>query len=481
MNELKRLLPYIKRYRRKIYLGFVFVTISNICSTIVPRIVGSAIDTLKSGNYTTGHILELIGIILLLTAGSGLFMFLTRQTIIVTSRLVEYDLREDFLYSIERQSMSFFYKNPTGSLMAHVTNDIAAAREFMGPAIMYGANTVTTFFFALYFMLSLYPMITFLSLLPLPLIAVTTYKIGQKVHVAFRNVQEQFANLTTQSQETFSGIRVVRSYVREDYESDRFRDMSEDYYKKNLRLARLQSFMMPLLMVLVGLSLIIVLGYGGLQVIKNQATLGQLAQFFIYLNLLIWPVAAIGWITNIVQRAAASAGRLGKIFDTVPEIIESDTSGPVEVKGRLELEDVSVKYGQDLPYVLKDINITIPEGTSLGIVGGVGSGKTTFINLITRMYDPTSGKILLDGRDIRQMPIMAIRDAVGVVPQEPFLFRGTLAENISYGNRDASPEQIVQAAKQADAHDFILRKPLAYETQLGEGGSGLSGGERQRL
>lgn len=483
MKELKRFLPYLYQYKFKIIIGFIFVTISNISSTLIPRVVGSTIDTIRQSSFSMEQVSVSLLMIIGLTIGSGLFMFLTRQTIIVVSRYIEYDLRRDFLYSIEKQSMDFFNQNPTGSIMAHITNDISAAREFLGPAIMYGANTITTFIFALYFMLNLNPTIALIALIPLPLIAFTTYKIGNKVHYAFKNVQDQFAKLTTQSQETFSGIRIVKSYVREDYEFKRFSEFSKDYLFKNLKLARIQSLMMPVLMILVGSSQILILGYGGLQVIKGNATLGDIAQFFIYINLLIWPIAAIGWVTNLVQRAAASAGRLSKILDREPSLKDGNinfSKNTSRIKD-IKFENVSLRYNNDSPLVLNNINLIILEDSSLGIFGKVGSGKSSLVNLLPRLYDPSDGLITINGIDIKQFSFRSLRSLIGYVPQESFLFSMTIAENIKFGKPDASFDEIVHFSKLANLHDDILTFPDGYNTLLGERGITLSGGQKQRL
>lgn len=483
MKELKRFLPYLYQYKFKIILGFVFVTISNISSTMIPRVVGTTIDTIKESSFSMEQVITSLLMILGLTLASGLFMFLTRQTIIVVSRYIEYDLRRDFLFSIEKQSMDFFNQNPTGSIMAHITNDISAAREFLGPAIMYGANTVTTFIFALYFMLNLNPTITLIALIPLPLIAYTTYKIGHKVHFAFKNVQEQFSKLTTQAQETFSGIRVVKSYVREEYESERFSNLSKDYLFKNLKLARIQSLMMPILMILVGSSQILILGYGGYQVINGKATLGDITQFFIYINLLIWPIAAIGWVTNLVQRAAASAGRLSKILDRDPTLKDGHLNniGRNSKITEIKYDNVSLKYFDDGPYVLKNINLSIPENSSLGIIGKVGCGKSSLVNLLPRLFDPTEGRITINGIDIKELSFHTLRQLIGYVPQDSFLFSMTIAENIKFGNPNASMDEIIKFSKIASLHDDILTFPDAYDTLLGERGITLSGGQKQRL
>jgi ATP-binding cassette subfamily B multidrug efflux pump len=483
MKELSRLLPYLKKYRKELILGGIFVTLSNIASTIIPRIVGNTIDTIKLGKYGTNEIILSIVLILALTAVAGLFMYLTRQTIIVASRLIEYDLRKDFLLSIERQSLSFFQKNPTGILMAHASNDISAAREFLGPAIMYTANTVTAFTFVMYFMLSLDVRLTLVSLIPLPVIAVSVYYIGNKVHTAFRKVQEQFSNLTSQAQETFSGIKIIRSYIREAYENTRFGALSMDYYSKNMKLVKYQSLFVPIIVSLIGLSNIIVLGYGGLEVMKGRATLGQLTQFFIYVNLLIWPIAAIGWVTNLVQRAAASTARLGVIFDTVPEVQNNSETNfnIIEIAGDIEFENVILKFNSGTENALDGINLKIKAGTSLGIAGSIGSGKTSLINLIPRFFDASGGILKIDGNDIKTIPLEILRNSTGFVPQEPFLFSLSISENIRFGKPDASMEEIIEFCKTAQLHDEILTFPEKYDTILGERGITLSGGQKQRL
>ncbi|MBX3042410.1 MAG: ABC transporter ATP-binding protein [Candidatus Kapabacteria bacterium] len=483
MKELIRLYPYLLKYKNKLLLGFLFVTISNLASTYVPRIVGGAIDTISSGNFTMENLTTEIGKILILVFFSGFFMFWTRRTIIVASREIEYDLRHDMFDSIKVQSSTFFHKNPTGNLMAYATNDIPAAREFLGPAIMYSANTITTFSFALYFMFSLDPMIAIVGLLPLPIVAYVTYLIGKKIHIAFKDVQAQFAGLTTQAQESISGVRVIRAYTREAFENLRFAKLSREYLLKNLRLARLEAIMMPVLMVLVGLSQLGVLAYGGYQVIKGSATLGELTQFFIYLELLIWPVAAIGWITNLVQRGSASASRLGGLMEqksTIFDDVETDTESLIP-EGNIEFQNVSLKYGDGLPYALKNVSFKIDAGMTLGIVGSVGSGKTSLVNLITRLFDVTEGDILIDGKKIKSYSIESLRSVVGFVPQSSFLFSDTIENNLRFGNQNASMDDIIDASRKCKLIEEVKTFKDEFQTMLGERGVTLSGGQRQRV
>lgn len=481
MKELARLFPYLKKHRLRLLLGFAFVTISNICSTSVPKFVGSIVDGMQEANIDQSAVNTSIVTILLLTIGSGFFMFLTRKTIIVASRLIEYELRNDLLSALERQSLSFYHNHSTGSLMALTTNDIAAMREFLGPALMYSANTLTTFSFALAFMGALNPSITMMALLPLPFMAFLTYFIGKKVHIGFRDVQEQFSTLTAQAQEAFSGVRVIRAYRREAHETKEFEAQSSLYQQRNIRLAFLQSLTMPSMMALVGFSNLLVLGYGGMLVIQNKASIGDLSQFFIYLNQLIWPVAAIGWVTNLIQRAAASAKRVGDIMD-----LDSDITDSVQVRTQsfndtgIVYTHVGMKYPGRTKAALEDISFSIPKGSSLGIVGATGSGKSTIAALLPRLFDPTDGEIVFDGVSIQHIPISQLRSTIGLVQQEAFLFSMSLADNIRFGKPDATIEEVIKAAELAGLADDIATFPKGYDTIVGERGITLSGGQKQR-
>lgn len=483
LAELRRLLPYLRRYRVRVIWGLVFITISNICSTTIPRIVGAAIDTIKSNSYAQEDIYWLIAQIMLLTIGSGLGMFATRRTIIVMSRFVEEDLRNDFLAAIQVQAQRFYHDRSTGSLLAHFTNDIGAVREFIGPAIMYTANTVTTFLFALSWMISLNGWLTLAIVTPVPFIAWATYNLGRKIHERYRTVQEQYEHVTTHAQETFSGVRVVRAYAREEDESTRFDQISNEYYRKNMTLARINSLMMPSMTVLFNIAYVIVIGLGGYLVVGNQLTVGELTQFFIYLNQLLWPVAAIGWVTGMIQRGAASIGRLGNIMDTVPDVRNTDATDHSisKLNGDVVFDHVSLSYqGRADTTVLSDITIAIPAGTSLGILGSVGCGKSSLVNLIPRLYDVTIGAVRIDGADVRNIPLEVLRHDIAVVPQESFLFSDTIRGNIAFGRPDASEEEILHASQVAQLDNDIRTLTQGYDTVVGERGITLSGGQKQR-
>lgn len=480
---LKKIYPYIRNHKRKILWGFLFVTLSNLLSVIIPRFVGKAIDLVASGKFQMSDVIVQVFWILLLTFASGVFMYFTRKTIIVVSREVEYELRRDFIAKLSVLPYSFFTEHTSGKLMSLATNDISAAREFLGPAIMYTANTITTFILALFFMFSLDVRLTLLSILPLPFIAITTYSIGKQIHRNFKDVQEQFSQLTTQAQETISGIRLVRAFVREAYESQRFFELSEEYRKKNMRLEFYQSLMIPLLIVLIGLSQLIVLGYGGLRVINKTMTIGDITQFFVYINILIWPVAAIGWVTNLIQRANASIERLWEVFERKENggVKTSAPSNAVEIDGSVRFEKVWFRYSDNFPWVLQDISFFVDSNTSFGIIGSVGSGKSTIVKILTKVSAINSGKIFIGNRTIDEIDEFTIRRSIAVVPQEPFLFSATIADNVRIGKPDASDAEVEHFLLLAGMEQDLKTFPEGINTLVGERGVTLSGGQKQRV
>jgi ATP-binding cassette subfamily B protein len=479
LAELRRLVPFVRRYKRLTAWGLVFITLSNVCSTTIPRVVGQTIDTLKVSTFSSEDIAWLIAQILLLTIGSGFFMFATRRTIIVMSRHVEEDLRNDFVRSIKDQSQRFFHDRSTGSLLAHFSNDIGAVREFIGPAIMYTANTITTFAFALSWMVSINGALTLAILVPVPLVATLTYRLGRKIHENYKRVQEQYEHITTHAQESASGVRVIRAYVRGDSESDRFDALSKDYYRKNMRLARVQSLMMPGMTVLFNLSYIIVIGVGGYLVMNGALTVGELTQFFIYLNQLLWPIAAIGWVTSMIQRGAASMGRLGTLSEAPRDVADAPDAVAHEIVGDVTFDHVTLSY-DGVRTVLDDVSLHIPAGTSLGIVGAVGSGKSSLVGLLPRLYDATNGSVRVDGIDVRRLPLTDLRAGIAVVPQEAFLFSDTIRENIRFGRPSATDDDVLRAARLAHLDSDITGLANGYDTVVGERGVTLSGGQKQR-
>ncbi len=490
MKELFRLKPYFVRHKWMFILGFLFVTISNICSTSLPRVVGKTIDSIAQSvgknTFSSTDIAWHIGLMFALTAGSGFFMFLTRKTMIVASRKIEYELRADVLAALERQPLQYFQRTPTGELMAYSTNDINAIREFFGPAVMYSANTLTTFVFALSMMIALSPFITVMALLPMPFVSFAVYRIGSRVHLLFKDAQDHYAKMTAKAQENLSGVRVIRAYGREEDEIKAFHGMGEGYLQKMMRLVNIEAIMMPIMISLIGLSQVLVLGTGGYLVMRGQATIGDVTQFFIYLNLLIWPVIAIGWVTNLIQRAAASTGRLGRVFDEVPDIKDSEETNAAitAIQGNVEFRNVSMKYAHNLPFALGSdaggISFSIAAGETVGIVGETGSGKSSLVNLIPRLFNHTSGELLIDGQPIRSVPLHVLRSAIAIVPQESFLFSMNIADNIRFGKPNASMDEVVEASIIAQMHENVKGFPEGYATLVGERGVTLSGGQKQR-
>jgi ATP-binding cassette subfamily B multidrug efflux pump len=459
---------------------------SNVFTVAQPLVIGRAIDALKTGleqrRLEAHDLLVYAGIVIGCSLVAGVFTFLTRQTIIVVSRLVEYDLRNVFLEHVQKLSLSFFQRTPTGDLMALATNDISAVRNSLGPGIMYPTDTLITFAMVLIVMFTLDWRLTLLSLVPLPFVSYAVYRLGKLVHVKFEERQKQYSELTTRAQENLSGIRVIKAYVRERYETDLFHSMSWEYLKKNLVLARVQSIMWPLMFLLVGFSIVITLYVGGLSVINGVITIGTLTAFFGYLVMLIWPMIAFGWVVNILQQGAASMARLAKIFDTNPEIADGNLvrRDHDELKGAIEFRDVVFRYPEASGPTLNGISLSIPAGTTLAVVGYTGAGKTTLVNLLPRMYDPTSGSILIDGVDVRHIPLEVLRRNIGYVPQETFLFSDSIADNIRYGTADATDEQLSHAADVSQIARDVRGFPRAFDTMLGERGITLSGGQKQR-
>ena len=486
MKPLLRLLPYLARYRPTVILGLLTVIGSNLFTVGQPLVIGRAIDTLKTGLETrslaAGDLLLYALLVVGLSLVAGVFTFLTRQTIIVMSRKIEFDLRNDFLAHLQRLPLSFYQNTPTGDLMAHATNDIGAVRNTLGPGIMYPTDTLMTFTMVLAIMFTTDWQLTLLALVPMPFVSFAVYRLGKLVHKKFEERQEKYSELTTRAQENLSGIRVVRAYVREAFEILRFRTLSREYMEKNLVLARVQSIMWPLMFMLVGVSLVITLYAGGLKVIDGRLTIGTLTAFFGYLVMLIWPMIAFGWVINLLQQGSASMGRLAKILDTVPEIADGPGTDATitSLRGEIEFRDVTFTHrGANRP-TLSGVNLRVPAGTSLAIVGYTGSGKSTLVNLIPRLYDVTSGSVLIDGRDVRTIPLAVLRRSIGCVPQETFLFSQTLAQNIAYGTDGAAYEEMLDSARVSRIARDVEEFPSGYETMLGERGITLSGGQKQR-
>ena len=486
MKPLLRLKPYLLRYKKTLLWGIVTVIGSNIFTVVQPWFLGRAVDDLKRSIDTNTLLLSdfamWAGLIVGFSVIAGIFTFLTRQTIIVTSRHIEFDLRNDFLAHLQKLHYPYFQNTPTGDLMAHATNDIGAVRNVLGPGIMYPSDTLMTFTMVLTLMMITDWSLTLLALIPLPLVSIVVYLLGNSIHAKSMERQEKFSLLTTRAQENLSGIRVIKSYVRELHEIDRFSTLSKDYLKKNLVLALVQSLMWPLMFLLVGFSIIITIYFGGLRVIEGELSIGSFSAFLAYLVMLIWPVIAFGWVMSMLQQGAASMQRLCRIWDTEPEI--RDTAGTDHsirsLDGEIELRNLTFTHKNTLKPTLTNIDLKIDRGMTVALVGYTGSGKSTLVNLIPRLYDITSGELLIDGKDIRSIPLEVLRSSIGIVPQETFLFSDTIADNIRYGSDSTSHEALEHAADIAQIAKDVKEFPKQFETMIGERGITLSGGQKQR-
>jgi ATP-binding cassette subfamily B protein len=486
MHALLRLKPYILHSKKILLLGLITVIISNLFTVVQPKFLGYAVDGLKhgieTGSAVWSDLLFWAGLIVLSALIAGFFTFLTRQTIIVASRHMEFDLRNDLLAHLQKLSFSYFQNTPTGDLMAHATNDINSVRNAVGPGIMYPTDTLMTLLMVLSMMFFSDWRLTLIALIPMPFVSFAVYKLGQLINKKFTERQEQFSLLTMHAQETLSGIRVIKSYVREEYEEKRFYVLSWDYLKKNLVLARAQAVMWPLMFILVGVSMVTTIYFGGKRVIDGYITVGTLTAFITYLSMLIWPMIAFGWVTNILQQGAASMARIAVIFDTVPEIQDTEATDHsiTDIKGSVEFRNVSFTHKNANRPTLKNINLKIEAGKTVALVGHTGTGKTTLVNLLPRLYDVTEGKILIDGIESKLIPLDVLRSAIGFVPQDTFLFSDTIAENIRYGIDHGAHELTVSAAEISQIAKDLPEFPLGYETTIGERGITLSGGQKQR-
>jgi ATP-binding cassette subfamily B protein len=482
MQSLASLNKYLWRYRYSLALGVMWVVLTNFCIVYAPKFIGHAIDAMK-GNFTMSEIVREVGLAVLFSALGGFCLFCVRQTIVVVSRKIEYDLKNDFYAHLQTLSLNFFKSNSTGDLMSRATNDLNAVRNYLGPGIMYSLNTTFRLVFALSAMIAISPELTLFALLPAPLLSYGVYRIGKIIHDRSQELQERYARITSKVQENLSGIRVVKAYTREESEIKQFENLNQDYYGKNLELAKLQAVFYPLMSGLIGLSVILTIWIGGEMVIAGEMTLGAMTQFLIYVASLSWPLISIGWVTNIIQRAAASQIRINEILMLTPEIRDSTSVNRciTRIDGAIEFKNVSFAYPSNPDrLVLKNISFKLECGEKLAIVGATGSGKSTLVNLIPRLLEATSGEILIDGIPIREIPLEVLRRHIGFVPQDYFLFSDTIRGNIAFGVLDATDEDVRHAAEIACIHDDIQGFPEQYDTIIGERGITLSGGQKQR-
>jgi ATP-binding cassette subfamily B protein len=481
-KNLKPLWPYLNKYRITLFWGAVTVLFNNGLWVLSPQVVRRAVDDLNHHGITQQKILLYSLVLVGLAFGKGIFQFLTRWLVIGVSREIEYDLRNDIFRHLESLSYSHYQKNRTGDIMARATNDLNAVRMLLGPAIMYTANTLVFTAVALVFMWRISPKLTLYAFAPLPIASIIVQYIGRKIHERFEKIQAQFSDISARAQENFSGARVVRAYAQEETEISLFEKTNQEYVNRSLPLARLTGMLWPTLEMLLGFALVLVLWLGGREVLMGRISLGDFVAFNTYIVMLTWPIIALGWVINIFQRGTASMGRIDEILVAQPEITDAqaapDLKGLGTVRGEIEFRHLNFSY--DGVPVLKDVNLKIPAGSSLAIVGPTGSGKTTLVSLLPRIYDTAPGSLLLDGRPIREYPLETLRQNIGFVPQETFLFSDTVRENIAFGVESATDEQVRGAAEAANIAADIEGFPEGYGTLVGERGITLSGGQKQR-
>lgn len=497
MKELSYLNKYLIKYKYHLLLGVLFTIISNIFQIIPAQMVRYALDLvsdniniyksfegldLQNDMYTifASGILIYAVLILLMALLRGIFLFMVRQTLIVMSRLIEYDLKNEVYSHYQSLPLSFYRRNNTGDLMNRISEDVSKVRMYLGPSIMYGLNLITLFAILIPYMLSINVTLTLYALIPLPILSVSIYYVNNIINKRSEEIQISQSGLSTFAQEAFSGIRVLKSFTREKESARKFSNESNDYKDKSLALTRVQSLFFPLVMGLIGLSTILTVYAGSAEVIKGSLTFGNIAEFIIYVNLLTWPVTALGWISSIIQRAAASQKRLNEFLKTDNDIV-SDKNISAKLEGAIEFKDVSFTYPDSGIEALKKVSFKVNPGESLAIIGTTGSGKSTIANMISRMYDSTEGEVIVDGRNIKDYDLTSLRSQIGYVPQDVFLFSDTIYNNIGFGSDEASEESIINAAKEADVYDNIMDFPNGFRTKLGERGITLSGGQKQRV
>jgi ATP-binding cassette, subfamily B, multidrug efflux pump len=481
-KNLKPLWPYLSRYRVTLFWGAITVLFNNGLWVLSPQVVRRAVDDLNHNGITHQKILIFSALLVGLALSKGVFQFLTRYLVIGVSREIEYDLRNDLFRHLESLSYSHYQKNRTGDIMARATNDLNAVRMLLGPAIMYTANTLVFTAVALVFMWHISPKLTLYAFAPLPLASIVVQYFGRRIHERFEKIQAQFSDISARAQENFSGARVVRAYAQEEAEIALFETSNQEYVTRSLPLARLTGMLWPTLEMLLGFALVLVLWLGGREVLAHKISLGDFVAFNTYIVMLTWPIIALGWVINIFQRGTASMGRINEILVAQPEITDAAVAPDLKQTQTLggEIEFRHLDFSYDGVPVLKDINLVIPAGSSLAIVGPTGSGKTTLVSLLPRIYDAQPGSLLIDGRPIREYPLETLRRNIGFVPQETFLFSDSVRENIAFGVETASDEQVRGAAEAANIATDIAGFPEGYNTLVGERGITLSGGQKQR-
>lgn len=480
MRKLNSLLKYAKKYKNRYFIGIVFLIIVDFIQLIPPKILGHLTDSLSQGTATKGKITTAVVGILLIAAIMATCRFMWRIYINGTARFVEYDIRSKFFKHLQNLSTSFYNKNKTGDLMALATNDLNAVRMALGQGIIMFCDAVVLTVATLIIMLSINIKLTLIALIPLPFVAIISRKFGKSIHRKFTKVQSCFSKLTDIVQENFSGIRIVKSFVQEEKEYEKFLNENTNNFNANMEFIRVWGIFSPLIELIASLSFVILIAIGGRFVILGNISLGEFITFNMYLGNLVWPMMAMGWVINNLQRGYASLERIEEVLNTPPEIVDKYVDKIESLKGDIEIRDLTFIYPNTKVPALQNVSITIKKGETLGIVGRTGSSKTTLINLLLRLYNVESGKIKINGKDINKIPLKALRQNVGFVSQDPFLFSTTLAENINLAFDELDMDKVVEATKNADIYDNIIDFPEGFETMVGERGVTLSGGQKQR-
>ena len=489
MKELGYLNKFFLKYKYRLIIGIICTIIARILSLFTPRLIGKSLNVVEkyiNGDITDLEIVKsklLINILLILGAVllAGVFTFIMRQAIIVTSRLIEFDLKNEIFEQYERLSLNFYKKNRTGDLMNRISEDVSKVRMYFGPAIMYSINMITLFIIVISYMVQIDSTLTLYTLLPLPILSVSIYILSRVINNRSRIVLEYLSKLTTFTQEFFSGINVIKAYSIEKYSFKDFDDLANESKEKNISLYKAQALFFPLMVLLIGASNILVIYIGGMRYINGQIeSFGVIAEFIIYVNMLTWPVAVVGWVTSIVQQAEASQKRINEFLKVEPEV-QNLIGNPTSIEGKIEFKNVSFTYDDTNIKALKNISFSIEKGKTLAILGKTGSGKSTIANIIARLYDIKIGEVLIDNKHIKDINLNDLRENIGFVPQEAFLFSDTIKNNIKFGNDNAVEDIIKNAAKNAHIHHNIEEFSKSYDTFVGERGVTLSGGQKQRI
>jgi len=483
MGELRGLLRYFRPYRRALSWGIVSILMSVVIGMASPLLVGHAVDSFKTAPSMRTMAMY-AGLLVLVAAGRGIFTYLQRMILVTMSRDIEVDLRDDLFAQLERLPQSFFHQHQTGDLMARATNDLQAVRMLAGPAIMYSVNTVFAALGSLFFMFRINAGLALLALAPMPVVAVVTKVFGQRIHLLFERVQEQFSTLSARVQENLAGLRVVRAYAREGWEEQQFARANDDYVEKNRQLILWSSAFHPALQGLVGLGFVAVLWYGGRLVLAGGITIGQFVTFNFFLGKLVWPMIAIGWVINLAQRGAASFGRIQRVLQTVPAIRDegaTDAASAMPIRGDVEARALTFRYATEAEPALADVSFHAAPGHTVALVGRTGAGKSTLLSLVPRLFDPPPGTLLVDGADVRALPLARLRAAIAMVPQETFLFSQSIAQNIAIGRPESTRDEIAEAAELAGLGPDLEGFPKGLDTVVGERGITLSGGQKQRV